>query len=257
MDLKNFKLTTIVVIIALLVISLYAITEVTYFSAKINAEANDFKAPTVVIPSIGVNEIINNNSITQGVYHDNESNLPTKGDVVLFGHRTLQGSAFLRLNDLNNGDVVTLKWPDIGEVNYTVSSSKVVPASYKLYLNATHKTNVDAQQLYLITCHPLGSSSQRLIYVADLNSTSFLNESNMNYPHMEFYPWLITLGFLLLGLGISYLFRDKCESKINQRIILAVVILITIILVIFTLFPGSSQYWADNLHWLNGLIGIN
>ena len=67
-----------------------------------------------------------------------------------------------------------------------------------------------------------------------------------------------TGGIVINGMGcvVSFLFRDK-EDNINQVIILSVVILLTIALVVFILFPGSSQFWANNLEWLNSLIGVN
>lgn len=255
MDLKNFKISTVIVIIALLVIGLYVVTEVTYFSAKNNAEPDNVTVPVVYIPKIGVNEKINNVSISQGVFIDEMSYKPTEGDVVIFGHRTLQGSAFLRLNELKKGDVVSLKWPDIGDINYTIKSSKIVPASYLLNLNESHINDTNHQELYLITCHPIGSASQRLIYIAEYNSSS-LYDSNVEQPSYFWYPWIITLVFFVFGLLVTYLFRDRSNDKINQRIILATVIIITIVLVFFILFPGSSQYWANELQWLNGLIGI-
>ena len=93
MDIKKYiKPTTIIIIIAFLIIGLYALTEVNYFSYKQVAESNDVNASVVVIPSVGVFEKINNVSISQGVYIDVTSNIPTKGDTVLYGHRTLQGS---------------------------------------------------------------------------------------------------------------------------------------------------------------------
>lgn len=256
MDLKNLKISTIIIIIALLIISLYAVTEITYFSAKSISEPENIEIPIVSIPSISVYENINNVSISQGVYHDINSCKPTKGDVVLFGHRTLQGSPFLRLNELKKGDVVTIQWPEIGTINYTIKSSKIVPATYYLNLNESHKNNKNSQELYLITCHPLGSSAQRLIYIANLNSTS-TEDSNLEPHSFSWISWLIAIGFLVFGLVITYLFRDKGEDKINQRLILAFVIIITIALIYFILFPGSSQYWANNLEWLNSLIGVN
>lgn len=255
MDLKGFRISTIIVVIALLVISLYAITEVTYFSAKNNAEPDNVTVPIVSVPAIGVNEKINNVSISQGVYHDEESYAPTKGDVVLFGHRTLQGSPFLRLNELKKGDIVTLQWPGIGAVNYTIKSSEIVPATYYLQLNESHINDVNHQDVYLITCHPVGSSAERLIYIGELSSIS--PEGSIESPSTWYMPWLITGIFFLFGLAITYLFRDKEDTKINQWIILATVIILTLFMVYLILFPGSSQFWADNLGWLNGLIGAN
>lgn len=246
MNLKNIRLMTIIVIIALLIIGLYALTEVSYFSAKNQAESN-IEAPIVSIPSIGVFEKINNLSISQGVYHDINSKDPTKGDVVLFGHRTLQGSVFLRLNELKSGDLVSLEWPGIGEVNYTINSSKVVPANYKLNLN----NSSDSQVLYLITCTPIGSTSERLIYTADLNSTGPLNGTAINENPQANYGWFISLGFLALGLIVSYV-----SPKDNRKIILGTVAIITLILIYFCLFPVSSEVWASQLEWLNNIIGV-
>ena len=60
MDIKDYiKPTTIIVIIALLIIGLYALTEVNYFSYKQVVEPKDINASVLVIPSIGVFEKIN------------------------------------------------------------------------------------------------------------------------------------------------------------------------------------------------------
>ena len=253
MDLR-IRPTTIIIIIALLVISLYALTEVNYYSYKNVAEPKEINASVVVIPSIGVHEKINNVSISQGVYIDPTSSLPTKGDLALFGHRTLQGSPFLRLDALKKGDVVTVELPGIGEVNYTYNDSMIVPGTYdKFYLNESHKQgDIHKQQLFLITCHPIGSSAERMIITCDLNSTSLINETTLEEnPHAD-YAWYITLGFLVLGLIVSYFTPPE-----ERKIILAVVIAITIVLAYFCIFPISSQVWADQLGWLNSLMGVN
>ena len=254
MDLKSFlKPTTILVVIAFLIIGIYALTEVNYFSYKNVAESNEVNASVIIIPSIGVFEKINNVSISQGVMYDTTSNIPTKGDTVLFGHRTLQGSPFLRLDALKKGDIVTLEWPGIGEINYTVKDSKIIsPANY-LDLNESHKTgDIHNQDLMLVTCHPIGSSAERLLVTAQLNSTSFINETALKENPQANWAWYITAGFLIFGLIISY-FTPADERKI----ILAVVIAITIVLAYFCIFPISSQIWADQLGWLNSLMGIN
>ena len=253
MDLKGIKISTIIIIIAFLIIGLYALTEVNYFSYKNVAESDDINASVVIIPSINVFEKINNVSISQGVYLDEESNLPTKGDVVLFGHRTLQGSPFFRLDSLKEGDVITLEWPGIGEVNYTVKSSEIRSANSELILNESHDSgNLSNQNLYLVTCHPIGSSAERLIVCAQLNSTSLINETALGQNPQASWAWFISLGFLIFGLIISFL-----SPKEDRKIILAVVVIITIILVYFCIFPVSSQIWADQLGWLNGLMGVN
>ena len=253
MDIKKYiKPTTIIVIIAFLIIGLYALTEVNYFSYKQVAESKDVNASVVVIPAIGVFEKINNVSISQGVYIDETSNIPTKGDTVLYGHRTLQGSPFLRLDTLKKGDVVTVEWPGIGEVNYTVKESEIIAPTNFLDLNESHANDVNSQDLYLVTCHPIGSSAQRLVVTAELDSISPINETVLEQNPQAHWAWLITAGFLILGLIVTY-FTPAEERKI----ILAVVIAITIVLAYFCIFPISSQVWADQLGWLNSLIGVN
>lgn len=253
MDIKKYiKPTTIIVIIAFLIIGLYALTEVNYFSYKQVAESKDVNASVVVIPAIGVFEKINNVSISQGVYIDETSNIPTKGDTVLYGHRTLQGSPFLRLDTLKKGDVVTVEWPGIGEVNYTVKESEIIAPTNFLDLNESHANDVNSQDLYLVTCHPIGSSAQRLVVTAELDSISPINETVLEQNPQAHWAWLITAGFLILGLIVTY-FTPAEERKI----ILAVVIAITIVLAYFCIFPISSQVWADQLGWLNSLIGVD
>ena len=253
MDIKKYiKPTTIIVIIAFLIIGLYALTEVNYFSYKQVAESKDVNASVVVIPAIGVFEKINNVSISQGVYIDETSNIPTKGDTVLYGHRTLQGSPFLRLDSLKKGDVVSVEWPGIGEVNYTVKESEIIAPTNFLDLNESHVNDVNNQDLYLVTCHPIGSSAQRLVVTAELDSISPINETVLEQNPQAHWAWLITAGFLILGLIVAY-FTPAEERKI----ILAVVIIITIVLAYFCIFPISSQVWADQLGWLNSMIGVN
>lgn len=253
MDIKKYiKPTTIIVIIAFLIIGLYALTEVNYFSYKQVAESKDVNASVVVIPAIGVFEKINNVSISQGVYIDEISNIPTKGDTVLYGHRTLQGSPFLRLDALKKGDVVSVEWPGIGEVNYTVKKSEIIAPTNFIDLNESHANDVNNQDLYLVTCHPIGSSAQRLVVTAELDSISPINETVLEQNPQAHWAWLITAGFLILGLIVAY-FTPAEERKI----ILAVVIAITIVLAYFCIFPISSQVWADQLGWLNSLLGVN
>ena len=111
--------------------------------------------------------------------------VPTKGDTVLYGHRTLQGSPFLRLDSLKKGDVVTVEWPGIGEVNYTVKESEIIAPTNFIDLNESHVNDVNNQDLYLVTCHPIGSSAQRLVVTADLDSISPINETVLKQnPHI-------------------------------------------------------------------------
>ena len=125
---KKPTISTIVIIICILIIGLYAMGEVNYFSSKIAVEKN-IDSPTILIPKIGVNEKINNVSLNQGVLSDPGANIPTQDYVTLYGHRTLQGSPFFRLNEIEAGDLLVLEWPGVGEINYTVTNTTIVPGT--------------------------------------------------------------------------------------------------------------------------------
>ncbi|WP_405276512.1 class E sortase [Methanobrevibacter sp.] len=233
-------ITTIIVIICLLIVGLYAMGEVNYFSTKVAVERN-IESPTILIPSIGVNEKINNETLDLGVLHEPSSYKPTEGDVLLFGHRTLQGSPFLRLNELSKGDKLILEWPGIGEVTYTVVNQTVVPATYQL------NANEGGNSVYLITCDPIGSTENRLIIQGELSANDPINNEILKDNPQESNAWIISGVFLLLGLGLSFFYPK------DQRIyILATVLIISAILFYCCINPMPSEIIYDKINFLNG-----
>lgn len=237
---KRPTISTIIVIICILIIGLYAMGEVNYFSSKIAVERN-IDSPAIVIPSIGVNEKINNVSLSQGVLHEPTSYTPLKGDVLLFGHRTLQGSPFLRLNELSEGDTLLLEWPGIGELNYTVINSTIVPAEYNL--NAKE----GGDYLYLITCDPIGSTENRLIIQGELNDTNPVNTKIIKDNPQESNAIIISAIFLIGGLIFSFIY-----SKDQRIYILSVVLIISAILIYCCINPIPSELIYDKIIFLNG-----
>lgn len=231
---------TLIVIIVLIIIGLYAIGEVNYFSKKVVEEEN-ITSPVVVIPSIGVHEKINNVSISQGVYHEEESFTPTNGEVILFGHRTLQGFPFLRLNELQSGDIISIQWPGIGEVNYTVTNQSIVPGSY------TMNVSEDENNIFLITCDPIGSTANRLIVEGTMSSFNSINETIIHENPQQYNAAIIIAVFLAFGLLLTYF------TPTNNRIyVLTAVAIITVILIYFYLFPIPSDIIYSKINWLNG-----
>ncbi|WP_298524866.1 class E sortase [uncultured Methanobrevibacter sp.] len=234
------KISTIIVIICILIIGLYAMGEVNYFSSKIAIERN-VDSPAIIIPSIGVHEKINDVSLSQGVLHEPTSYDPLEGDVLLFGHRTLQGSPFLRLNDLSAGDELVLEWPGIGEVTYNVINSTIVPAEY--VLNAEEGGN----SLYLITCDPIGSTANRLIIQGELKDTNPLNTTILKDNPQESNALVISAIFLVAGIIFSMIYPK------DQRVyILAVVLVISAILFYCCINPIPSELIYDKIIFLNG-----
>lgn len=233
-------ISTAIVIICILIIGIYAMGEVNYFSSKVAIERN-LDAPTIVISSIGVHEKINNVSLSQGVLHEPTSYNPTQGDVLLFGHRTLQGSPFLRLNELSAGDTLVLEWPGIGEVNYKVINSTIVPATYQL--NAVE----GGDKLYLITCDPIGSTENRLIIEGQLSSVNPINEQIIKDNPQASNAILITAVFLIIGLIFSFFY-----PKEHRKYILATVLIIFAILLYCCINPIPSEIIYDKIIILNG-----
>ena len=214
--------------------------EVNYFSSKIAVERN-IESPAIVIPSIGVNEKINSETLAQGVLHEQSSYDPLQGDVLLFGHRTLQGSPFLRLNELSAGDELFLEWTGIGELKYKVVDSTIVPAEY--VLNAEEGGNL----LYLITCDPIGSTANRLIIKGELSQTNPVNNEILKENPQESNAIIISAIFLVAGLLFSLIF-----SKEQRIYILATVLIVSVILFYCCINPIPSELIYDKIIFLNG-----
>ena len=233
------KITTLIVIICIIVIGLYAIGEVNYFSSKISIEKN-LDSPKIIIPSIGVEETINNISLNNGVLIDSGENIPTKNPIILYGHRTLQGSPFLRLNELNNEDTVLLEWLGIGELNYNVVNTTIVPESYNLIPEGKNT-------LYLITCDPIGSTENRIIVQCNLTDKNPINNTLLKNNPQEHNSRIISTIFLILGLILSYFY-----PKDNRIYILITIIIISILLFYYCINPIPSELIYEKIIFLNG-----
>lgn len=86
------------------------------------------------------------------------------GNVVLAGHRTSHTEPFLRNGELAPGDDIVLSDPT-GSYHYTVTSVEVVPNT-ALWIVDQH----EGRSLTIFTCHPIGSSAERLVVRADLRT---------------------------------------------------------------------------------------
>ena len=233
------SIATIVVIICLLIIGLYAMGEVNYFSSKMIVEKN-IDSPTIMIPSIGVQEKINNKSLNQGVLSDPGENIPTESPVILYGHRTLQGSPFLRLNELKIGDTFLIEWPNIGELNYSVTNTTIVPAEHEL--EADGKNSV-----YLITCDPIGSTENRIIVQGDLIDTNPIDTEIIKNNPQEHNALIISAIFLIIGCIFGFFY-----PKENRIYILATVLIISAVLFYCCINPIPSELIYDKIIFLNG-----
>lgn len=238
------KITTIIVIIGIIIAGLYVLTDVAYYSSKISIE-KDISSPVLVIPSIGLNEKINNVSLSQGVMIDEISRLPTDGVVVLHGHRTSYGSPFFRLNEVKVGDTISLEWPGKGQVNYTVKNTTIVSPSY------TIPVNNETQNIYLVTCDPPGFTINRLIITGEMSDLGPLNDIIVKEnPNMQ-NALVFCIIFLIIGLVLSYFYPYK-----EYRLFILATVLIIVGILFFAYFvPIDPDIPGSVVKALNGEFG--
>lgn len=239
------KISTLFIIAGMFIISLYCLIDVSYYASQIEVENNLTSVPVVSLPSLDVNQKINNKSISYGVYHEPASFKPGNGTVIIFGHRTLYGSPFYSLDKLKKGNSVFLDWPGIGRAEYVVNRSFIVSASYRISVE-------QGEKLFLITCHPIGSDKQRLIVETDLKQISPFQKTTTADNPQSYYGILIILGFLIGGLGLTYLYPAE-DDKI---ILLVATIGLTLFLTMGYLFPIPADFISSQLSNINNIFGI-
>ncbi len=88
------------------------------------------------------------------------------GNVVLAGHRTTHTEPFLRNAELAPGDEIVLS-DGTGAYHYSVTSVEVLPNT-ALWIVDQHP----GRTLTIFTCHPIGSSAERLVVNAELTTRS-------------------------------------------------------------------------------------
>ncbi len=127
----------------------------------------------LIIPSIDVNwKVVAGVSVkdlAKGPGHFPDTPLPGQlGNSAIAGHRTGHGGPFYDLDDLNPGDEIQV-YTQLGDAYaYIVTDSIVVsPSDYQVI--TTSDPNVAT--LTLVTCTPIGTSKQRLVVHATLDTT--------------------------------------------------------------------------------------
>ncbi|MCC7563693.1 MAG: class E sortase [Methanobacterium sp.] len=238
------KISTFFILAGMMIISFYALVEVNYYSSTQTLSEKPGETPFIIIPEIGVDEAINNRSVDYGIYHEPQSAKPASGTVVLFGHRTLHGSPFLKLDQLKQGDNVTLEWPGIGYVEYKIINSTIVPADYRL---SVEQGNV----LFLITCYPLGSTKERLIIKAKQGKIYPIKTFRKTNPQKH-YAIIIILAFMASGTILSFLYPVKEE----RAILFLATVALTFFLTLGYFFPTPPDALESNISRISDFIGL-
>jgi sortase A len=121
------------------------------------------------IPKIGLHAVVVHGvgvrDLRLGPGHLPGSAMPgAQGNVVISGHRTTYGAPFSRINELSEGDTITLTTAT-GKFEYRTTDQEIV-APTEVSVVAPTKDG----RLTLTTCHPKFSAKQRLIVTAALVS---------------------------------------------------------------------------------------
>lgn len=122
------------------------------------------------IPRIGIEGRIlegkDEDTLNQGFWHyPSASPFAPNGNVVVIGHRFLKlpphKDTFYHLDWAKEGDEITIQTEE-GTVHYRVRVKQIVNVSDSYVLQPTLNS-----QLTLVTCHPLWTSDERLVIIAD------------------------------------------------------------------------------------------
>ena len=144
------------------------------------------------------------------------------------------------MNELSVGDSFLLEWPGVGELNYTVVSNTIVPATFEL-------TDIGGNGSYLITCDPIGSTENRMIVQGELASKNPINTTILKNNPQESNALIITVIFLVIGLAFSFFY-----PKDNRIYILATVLIIGAVLFYCCINPIPSEIIYEKIIFLNG-----
>ncbi len=229
------------VLVGMLIISLYLLIEVGYYSYSTNTDSNPQDTPYLKIPKIGVNQSINNQSVDHGIYFEPQSFKPTNGTTILFGHRTLHGSPFLKLDQLKPGDKIYVEWPGIGNVTYSMVNSTIVDASYQMPVE-------QGNNLFLITCYPLGSNAQRLIIQAEYETIMPINQPSGSVENPQ-----ISMGIMLIcALFVGGMILGRVYPVAEDRIWIFIATLVLTLLLVFAYFypvpTDALESWLSQLN---------
>jgi sortase A len=125
----------------------------------------------IEIPSIDVDLVVvqgtDTASLQKGPGHYPETAFPGQGRTIgIAGHRTTYAAPFHDIDEIADGDEITLEMP-YGTFTYTVSKHEIVePTQVEIVDDVGH------ERLVLTACHPLYSAAERWAVFAELSSVS-------------------------------------------------------------------------------------
>ena len=131
----------------------------------------------IKIPSIGLEIVLvqgtDTASLQKGPGHYEYTAFPGQGKTVaIAGHRTTYLAPFRKINDIADGDEISLEMP-YGTFVYRVQKHEIVDPSQVEIVD-----NVGYERLVLTACHPLYSAAERWAVFAKLDRITSLSNGN-------------------------------------------------------------------------------
>lgn len=129
----------------------------------------------IEIPSIDADYVLiegtGTTDLQRGPGRYPETSLPGQGRTIgVAGHRTTYGAPFKEIDEIEEGDPITLEMP-YGTFTYEVTGTEIVDPSQIEVVD-----DVGRERLVLSACHPLYSAAQRYIVFADLTDVEPVSE---------------------------------------------------------------------------------
>jgi sortase A len=214
----------------------------------------------ISIPSIGLSKFVvagvRLSDLKKGPGLFAGSPLPGQlGNVAIAGHRTTYGAPFSRIDEIHDGDVISLE-SDNGKFTYIVKGEPRIIAATDIAVART--TDPTTATLTLVSCHPKWTSSKRIIVVAMLDSstaptpatplplsTTQQQQSRDGWFHdSAAWPLVLLLGIVLIAIAVIAIISSR--RGLNKIFVYALAT-VFFVPILFFFFTGLSRLLPTNI----------
>ncbi len=214
----------------------------------------------ISIPSIGLSKFVvagvRLSDLKKGPGLFAGSPLPGQlGNVAIAGHRTTYGAPFGRIDEIHDGDVISLE-SDNGKFTYIVKGEpRIIAATDTAVARTTDPTTAT---LTLVSCHPKWTASQRIIVVATLDSsiaptqaTPLTSPASLQEPIRDgwfhdsaAWPLVLLLGIVLIAIAVIAIISSR--RGLNKIFVYALAT-VFFVPILFFFFTGLSRLLPTNI----------
>ena len=214
----------------------------------------------ISIPSIGLSKFVvagvRLSDLKKGPGLFAGSPLPGQlGNVAIAGHRTTYGAPFGRIDEIHDGDVISLE-SDNGKFTYIVKGEpRIIAATDTAVARTTDPTTAT---LTLVSCHPKWTASQRIIVVATLDSsiaptqaTPLTSPASLQEPIRDgwfhdsaAWPLVLLLGIVLIAIAVIAIISSR---RGLSKIFVYALATVFFVPILFFFFTGLSRLLPTNI----------